>query len=236
MGRHPKQYLMGEALGVGRGIGHRLIGEDGGLKIDRNPGLELRQPVFRDYFVNAMRQERDFIRRIGMPVALEVSDEPRENPNPWNRNLADSIAYGDLMREAGVVSFITPMGDTESGKDYTVLADHVDIISTHAWKGSAGLIARTRAKGKTLWLYNTGMDRFSWGFYNWRRGRRAAGNGTSAGRTTRPAAATPAASGTTRSPTSTASPRMRRRPTIRAGCCSSRSSLKWPRESTTMRT
>ncbi len=168
MGRHPKQYLMGEALGVGRGIGHRLIGEDGGLKIDRNPGLELRQPGFRDYFVNAMREERDFIRRIGMPVALEVADEPRENPNPWNRNLADSIAYGDLMREAGVVSFITPMGDTESGKDYTVLADHVDIVSTHAWKGSAGLIARTHEKGKTLWLYNTGMDRFSWGFYNWR--------------------------------------------------------------------
>ena len=23
-------------------------------------------------------------------------------------------------------------------------------------------------EGKTLWLYNTGMDRFSWGFYNWR--------------------------------------------------------------------
>ncbi|HVS39301.1 MAG TPA: glycoside hydrolase domain-containing protein, partial [Gemmataceae bacterium] len=168
MGRHPKQYLMGEALGVGRGVGHRLIGEEGGLKIDRNPGLELRQPGFGTYFVNAMRQERDFIRRIGMPVALEVADEPRENPNPWNRNLADSIAYGDLMRQAGVVSFITPMGDMQDGKDYTVLADHVDIISTHAWKGSAGLIARTRDKGKTLWLYNTGMDRFSWGFYNWR--------------------------------------------------------------------
>ncbi len=80
------------------------------------------------------------------------------------------MAYGDLLKEAGVTSFITPMGDTESGKDYTALADHVDIISTHAWKGSAGLIARTREKGKTLWLYNTGMDRLSWGFYNWRVG------------------------------------------------------------------
>ena len=168
MGRNPKQYLMGDALSVGRGVGHRLIGEDGGLKIDRNPGLELRQPGFGAYFVNAMLQEHDFIRRIGMPVALQVADEPREAPNPWNRNLADSIVYGDLMREAGVTSFITPMGDTESGKDYTVLADHADIISTHAWKGSAGLIARTHEKGKTLWLYNTGMDRFSWGFYNWR--------------------------------------------------------------------
>ena len=60
-------------------------------------------------------------------MALEVTDEPREHPNPWNRNLADSITYADLMHEAGVTSFITPMSDTESGKDYTVLADHVDI-------------------------------------------------------------------------------------------------------------
>jgi hypothetical protein len=168
MGRHPKQYLMGQAQGVGRGIGHRLLGQDGGLKIDRDPGLELRQPGFRNYFLNAMRQERDYIRKSGVPVALEVTDEPRENPNPWNRNLADSITYADLMREAGVTSFITPMSDTGSGKDYTILADHVDIMATHAWMESAGLIARTREKGKTLWLYNTGMDRFSWGFYNWR--------------------------------------------------------------------
>ena len=73
-----------------------------------------------------------------------------------------------MMHEAGVTSFITPMGDRESGKDYTVLVDHVDILSTHAWKGSAGLIARTHKEGNALWLYNTGMDRFSWGFYNWR--------------------------------------------------------------------
>jgi hypothetical protein len=168
MGRHPKQYLMAQAQGVGRGIGHRLLGQDGGLKIDRDPGLELRQPGFRNYFLNAMQQERDYIRKSGLPVALEVTDEPRENPNPWNRNLADSITYADLMREAGVTSFITPMSDKEGGKDYTILVDHVDILATHAWKQSAGLIARTHEKDKTLWLYNTGMDRFSWGFYNWR--------------------------------------------------------------------
>jgi hypothetical protein len=28
----------------------------------------------------------------------------------------------------------------------------------------------TLQKNKTLWLYNTGMDRLSWGFYNWRVG------------------------------------------------------------------
>jgi hypothetical protein len=30
------------------------------------------------------------------------------------------------------------------------------------------MIAATRKLGKTLWFYNTGMDRFSWGYYNWR--------------------------------------------------------------------
>jgi hypothetical protein len=168
MGRHPKQYMMGQALGVARGVGKRLVGEDGGLKIDRDPGLELRQPKFRDYFVGAMRQYRDYIAKSGLPVALEVCDEPREAPQPWNRNLADSIALADLMHEAGVTSFITPMGERNGDKDYTVPADHVDVISTHAWKGSEKLIARTHEKGKTLWLYNVGMDRFSWGFVNWR--------------------------------------------------------------------
>ena len=82
-----------------------------------------------------MRQERDYIRKSGLPVALEVTDEPRENPNPWNRNLADSITYADLMREAGVTSFITPMGDKGDGKDYTVLADHVDISGNARLEG-----------------------------------------------------------------------------------------------------
>ena len=77
MGRDPKQYLMGQIQGVGRGIGHRLIGQDGGLMIDRDPGLELRQPGFRPYFLNAMLQERVYIQKSGLPVALEVTDEPR---------------------------------------------------------------------------------------------------------------------------------------------------------------
>ena len=34
-------------------------------------------------------------------------------------------------------------------------------------------MTETPAKGKVLWIYNVGMDRFSWGFYQWRT--RAAG-------------------------------------------------------------
>jgi len=170
MGRRPEQRSMAVCLGVGRGIGRRLPGSQGAT-VDRNPGIELKQPEFRRYFVNAMTQYRDFIDKMGLPVAMEVVDEPREVPNPWNRNLADSISYANMLHEVkGLVTFIDPMGDTNSGKDYTVLVDHVDIMSTHAWKGSQRLMRRTHEAGKTLWLYNTGMDRFSWGFYNWRVG------------------------------------------------------------------
>src|SRR6185369_3471307 len=63
----------------------------------------------------------------------------------------------------------TPLGDSGGkGLDYTSLIDHHDIISTHPGKGSERLMTLTPQKKKMLWLYNTGMDRTSWGFYNWR--------------------------------------------------------------------
>jgi hypothetical protein len=169
MGQHPRQEIMTQALGIGRAIGRRLPGSPGPA-VDRNPGLELKQPEFRGYFLNALKQYKSFLDNTGLPVAVEIVDEPREMPNPWNRNLADTLQYGNLLKEAGLRTFVTPMGDSNSGKDYTVLADNADIISVHAWKASSGLMERTRKNGKTLWLYNTGMDRFSWGFYNWRAG------------------------------------------------------------------
>ena len=172
MARRPEQELMATALGVGRAIGRRLPGSQG-AKVDQNPGIELRQPEFRALFVDAMRQYSDFIKKLALPVAVEVVDEPREVPNPWNRNLADTIAYADMIHAGGPIrTFVTPMGDTGSGKDYVPLAEHVDIVSTHATKGSARFMARTKELGKTLWLYNSGMDRLSWGFYNWRVGSR----------------------------------------------------------------
>jgi hypothetical protein len=168
MGRHPEQTLMATSLGVGRAIGRRLPGSIG-AKVDQNPGIELRQPGFRELFINAMTQYQAFIEKTGMPVAMEIVDEPREVPNPWNRNLADTINYGDMLHQVkGIRTFVTPMGDTQSGKDYTSLVDHADIISVHAYKSSKRMMQKTKEKGKTLWLYNTGMDRFSWGFYNWR--------------------------------------------------------------------
>ncbi|MBY0227927.1 MAG: hypothetical protein K2W96_01470 [Gemmataceae bacterium] len=166
-GAHPKQYQMGTTLGLGRAIGRRM---GLGAKVDQEPGVELRQPGFRALHLDALRQYKAFLDKQRLPVAVEIVDEPREVPNPWNRNLADTISYARLAKEAGLTGFVTPMGDSNAGKDYSVLADHADIISVHGGKGSAKLMARAAEKKRALWLYNTGMDRFSWGFYAWRVG------------------------------------------------------------------
>ena len=168
MGRHPEQRMMTTSLGMARAIARRL-----GLSpaVDRNPGIEFSKPELKGYYQDAIRQLRTFTDRMGLPVAVEVVDEPRETPNPWNRNLEQTCTYADWLREAGSpATFVTPMGDTNQGRDYTGLVDHVDIVSVHATSHSKRMIQRTRAQRKTLWFYNTGMDRFSWGFYNWRMG------------------------------------------------------------------
>ena len=166
MGRNPLQYQMGNALGAARAIARKL-----GAKVDQNPGSEMGLPGLKPAYLDYCRKYAEFIKAQGLPVAVEIVDEPREVPNPWNRNLKDTNTYGDWLKEGGIFpTFVTPMGDTQSGLDYTSLTDHADIISTHAGAGSEKLMKLTPEKKKMLWLYNTGMDRLSWGFYNWRVG------------------------------------------------------------------
>ena len=169
MGRHPLQFQMGQSLGCARAIARLGLGLYG--RVDSHPGCEFEHPRLKPLYINAMRKYAAFIEKQGLPVAVEIVDEPREVPNPWNRNLAHTCLYGDWLKEAGIAhTFVTPMGDVQSGKDYTALVDHADIVSTHAGAGSAKLMELAPRKGKRLWLYNIGMDRLSWGFYNWRVG------------------------------------------------------------------
>jgi hypothetical protein len=66
---------------------------------------------------------------------------------------------------------ITPMGDSSGGKDYLPMLDEMEIVATHATKSSTKMIERAMATGKpALWIYNTGKDRYSNGFYIWRVG------------------------------------------------------------------
>jgi hypothetical protein len=169
MGRHPRQMSQSSALGMGRAIGRVRLGL--GARIDQRPGCEFDRPEFKGLFIDSARKYAAFLRECGLPVAVQSVDEPRETPNPWNRNLEQTNLYGDWLKEAGVANtMVTPMGDANSGKDYTSLVDHHDIIATHAGRTSERLMTLTPERGKTLWLYNCGMDRLSWGFYNWRVG------------------------------------------------------------------
>ena len=170
LGRHPMQMQMTSQLGIGRSIARRLMG---GHAVDQNPGCEFSRPEFKGYHLNALRQWKKYLDALDVPYAIEIVDEPREVPNPWNRTLVDTCLYGDLMKEAGFTTrFVTPMGDTGStpgGKvlDYTALVDHTDIISIHAGAGSKGMQERTLQSGKALWYYNSGMSRYMWGFQPW---------------------------------------------------------------------
>ena len=173
LGRHPKQMLMTTQLGIARAIARRLLPSGGasGSPVDSNPGVEMSHPKFKALHLDALGQWRKYLDSLNLPYAVEIVDEPREVPNPWNRNLLHTCAYGDWMKQAGFKTrFVTPMGDGSGGKDYTALVDHSDIISIHAWQRSAKMLARTRERGKTLWFYNCGMSRFMWGFYPWKQG------------------------------------------------------------------
>ncbi len=176
MGRRPEQAQLVSNImaSMGRQIAVRLPG--GGGRIWNNPGIEMRLPGFEKYFKDAARQYRDFFKKMELPVVITSVDEPRKRGlNSWNRNYADTIRYCDWLGEVGGIRVCcNPMGDITHGKDYTPMIDHVDVLSTHAWKNSEKFMKGALAKGKTLWLYNFGRDRYSYGFYNWRwksRGR-----------------------------------------------------------------
>jgi hypothetical protein len=101
-------------------------------------------------------------------VLASVVDEPREQaPSPWNRNFAETKRFLELYRQAGVPAMVTLMGDSSSGRSYLPLVPLMDVVSTHPTRQSRGIFDATRAGNTALWIYNAGMNRFSFGFYPW---------------------------------------------------------------------
>jgi hypothetical protein len=172
LGRHPDQRIMTAQLGLARRIARDMFFDIDPKKYgmeynDRNPGTEFTLPDFRVKLLDYLGRFRQWTEKYQLPIAMEVIDEPREVPNPWNRRRDETIRYADWVKEAGFTNFVTFIADFNGNKDYTPIVDHIDIVSVHAWDASKKLIAKARAQKKTLWFYNTGMDRLSWGFYNW---------------------------------------------------------------------
>jgi hypothetical protein len=109
----------------------------------------------------------------GAPLAFYLVDEPQESGiQPWNRNFADSMQYCDLANQVpGATSTITVMSDSGGGVDYTPFADALDIMQTHPWPNSEGVILGAFSQGKPNWFYNTGGDlRMVYGFYQYKYG------------------------------------------------------------------
>ena len=154
-------------LGVARSLAG-MIAPDRSIGI----GEELKLTGFATAFVSAMRQLVEWSEDADVPLVLWVVDEPRESPNPWNRNLDDTIEYLKLCAKVkGAIRMVTPMGDRNSGKDYTPLLDYLEIVATHPGSNSAKMIQRAMTDPKLeLWIYNAGQDRASNGFYLWRVG------------------------------------------------------------------
>ena len=166
-GKIPGQTQLGAyGVGLAREIA-RLMGFR--PAVDLNPGIEFtKKEELKGYYQDALRQYKTFVDKMGVQAAVWTVDEPREAPNPWNRNLEQTNIYGDWAHEAGVKTFVTPMSDTSGNLDYSTVVDHHDIIAVHAYEGAKKLIEKSSAPGKTLYFYNTGKDRLSWGFYSWR--------------------------------------------------------------------
>lgn len=172
-GQHPGQLQMTSQLGIARAIGRRLFPsqDHSGSPVDKNPGIEFTSDQFKGLWLDAMKQYRAFLDSLGVAYAVESVDEPREVPNPWNRNLKDTNTYGAWMKEVGFTTrFVTPMSDEGGGKNYSSLVDYADIVSLHAWPRSQKLLQKTKTDGKTLWFYNSGMNRLAWGLYPWAQG------------------------------------------------------------------
>ena len=169
LGQDANQPLLLNQLNIARAIARRLPDMDDG-QVEREPGIELKHPAFKPLWMSAMGQYRNYLSKNKGAYVFEVIDEPREHPNPWNRNLDDSMVYGKWMGEIGLQRFVTLMGDRNGGRDYMSLVEVVDVVSVHLNESTRGLQKRALAEGKTLWFFNAGTNRKSWGFNAWDRG------------------------------------------------------------------
>ena len=133
-------------------------------------GLKEFSPEFNEAYKDVCRQTVEWARKNDLPMLLYVIDEPRERDIKWwNRNLTDTLKYLELLESIpNARTFIPVMADKNSGVDYSILAEKLDVVATHPVRQSRTLMANARE----LCIYNAGHDRLSWGFYVWKIGAR----------------------------------------------------------------
>jgi hypothetical protein len=155
VGKHPVPI---ETLGIARRLSHLL-------------GAAEFSEQFLPTYQRALVAFRDWTGGKAFPVLAYVVDEPREQAlNPWNRNFEGARHYLELHRAAGLRTMVTLTGDSSFGKSYLPLLKLLDIVSAHPTESSRGILDATRGGQPALWLYNAGMNRFTFGFLPWAAG------------------------------------------------------------------
>jgi len=157
------RYLMKETR-----YGDFLEPEDMSASLPEGEQLAEFSDLFNARYIDAARQIHAYFEKEGLSVLLYPSDEPRErNTNRWNRNIADTIRYCDMIHKGvwGAQIYVDPMRDGNSGVDYLPLLDHVDVIGTHPWDQSGRIVEKCRRDGKpALWYFNMiAWDRYDFG-------------------------------------------------------------------------
>jgi hypothetical protein len=155
VGKHPVPI---ETLGIARRLSHLL-------------GAAEFSEQFLPKYQRALVAFRDWTGGKAFPVLAYVVDEPCEQAlNPWNRNFDDTRHYLQLHRAAGLRTVVTLTGDSSFGKSYLPLLSWLDIVSVHPTESSRRILDATRNGQPALWLYNAGMNRFTFGLLPWAAG------------------------------------------------------------------
>jgi hypothetical protein len=126
-------------------------------------------PLFIVRYVDAAKQIHERFKKAGLVVCMYPVDEPREhNINRWNRNIADTIRYCEIIRKnlPDALIWVDPMRHEGEGVDYLPILDHVDIISTHPWDQSERINQKVARDGRpVLQYFNSIMgDRYDYGY------------------------------------------------------------------------
>jgi len=140
-------------------------------------GLKELSPEFNVAFKDAVAKTQKWTEDNKVDFIFDIFDEPREGAlNAWNRNGADTVKYLKLCKEIpNVRTMVIIMGDlADDKKDYTQMVPDIDVVMTHQWDKSKGLMKKSRELKKELLVDNNGFNRIAWGFCVWKMG--ASGN------------------------------------------------------------
>jgi hypothetical protein len=166
----PATYLAAKKAGLGACPEQMLLIANmyaaAGRALNSVSGESPESPQYKKYFTDAMRQFHEFYTKLGVPVLVIAVDEPREvGKEAWHQGFRSTRAHLQMCHQVpGMVAGLTLMGDGSGGH----LVSDCDVVSTHAWEESKKIIRDTLQLNKRLWFFNSGLDRYTWGFYSWK--------------------------------------------------------------------